>query len=139
MTWPGWGNILPSVTLLATSAALLWAVVRLLVRPVAERAASEAEKRSAASTRLAVDGLYDRLKGNDFRHVEDGLKGLGDRIDEARKDFGQRLKGVETQLEARHDRARQDRKDMEGRLMAAIKGKPPKGWLVDRGAAPNRP
>ena len=37
MTWPGWGNILPSVTLLATSAALLWAVVRLLVRPVAER------------------------------------------------------------------------------------------------------
>ena len=88
MTWPGWGNILPSVTLLATSTALLWAVVRLLVRPVAERAASEAEKRSAASTRLAVDGLYDRLKGNDFRHVEDGLKGLGDRIDEARKDFG---------------------------------------------------
>ena len=127
MTWPGWGNILPSVTLLATSAALLWAVVRLLVRPVAERAASEAEKRSAASTRLAVDGLYDRLKGNDFRHVEDGLKGLGDRIDEARKDFGQRLKGVETQLEARHDRARQDRKDMEGRLMAAIAGKPPEG------------
>ena len=127
MTWPGWGNILPSVTLLATSAALLWAVVRLLVRPVAERAASEAEKRSAASTRLAMDGLYDRLKGNDFRHVEDGLKGLGDRIDEAQKDFGQRLKGVETQLGARHDRARQDRKDMEERLMDAIAGKPPEG------------
>ena len=127
MTWPGWGDILPSVMLLATIAALLWAVVRLLVQPVAERAASEAEKRSAASTRLAVDGLYDRLKGNDFRHVEDGLKGLGDRMDEAQKDFGQRLKGVETQLEARHDRARQDRKDMEGRLMAAIAGKPPEG------------
>ena len=116
MTWPGWGDMLPSVTLLVTGVTLLWAVVRLFVRPVAERAASE-----------AVDGLYDRLKGNDFRHVEDGLKGLGDRIDEARKDFGQRLKGVETQLEARHDRARQDRKDMEGRLMAAIAGKPPEG------------
>ena len=72
-------------------------------------------------------GLYDRLKGNDFRHVEDGLKGLGDRIDEAQKDFGQRLKGVETQLGARHDRARQDRKDMEERLMDAIAGKPPEG------------
>ena len=35
--------------------------------------------------------------------------------------------GVETQLGARLDRARQDRKDMEGRLMAAIEGKPPKG------------
>ena len=40
---------------------------------------------------------------------------------------GQRLEGVETQLGARLDRARQDRKDMEGRLMAAIEGKPPKG------------
>ena len=127
MTWPGWGDILPSVTLLATSAALLWAVVRLVVRPVAERAASEAEKRSAASTRLAVDGLYDRLKGNDFRHVEDGLKGLGDRIDEARKDFGQRLKGVEMQLEARHDRARQRPEGHGG----AADGR-------DRGEAPRR-
>ena len=127
MTWPGWGDILPSVTMLATIAALLWAVVRLLVRPVAERAASEAEKRSAASTRIAVDELYERLKGNDFRHVEDGLKGLGDRIDEARKEFGQRLDGVETQLGARLDRARQDRKDMEGRLIAAIAGKPLEG------------
>ena len=127
MTWPGWGDILPSVTMLATIAALLWAVVRLLVRPVAERAASEAEKQSAAATRIAVDELYERLKGNDFRHVEDGLKGLGDRIDEARKEFGQRLDGVETQLGARLDRARQDRKDMEGRLIAAITGKPLEG------------
>ena len=101
--------------------------MRLLVRPVAEKAASEAEKRSAEATRLAVDGLYQRLKENDFRHVEDGLKALEDRIDEARKDFGQRLEGVETQLGARLDRARQDRKDMEGRLMAAIVGKPPEG------------
>ena len=188
MTWPGWGDILPSVTMLATIAALLWAVGGAAVhqvRPVAERAASEAEKRSAASTRIAVDELYERLKGNDFRHVEDralegprtpargcgaavgaacggraasdrprsdprrtriavdelyerlkgndfrhvedGLKGLGDRIDEARKEFGQRLDGVETQLGARLDRARQDRKDMEGRLIAAIAGKPLEG------------
>ena len=131
MTWPGWGDILPSVALLVglagSVAGLCWALVRLLVRPVAEKAASEAEKRSAEATRLAVDGLYQRLKENDFRHVEDGLKALEDRIDEARKDFGQRLEGVETQLGARLDRARQDRKDMEGRLMAAIVGKPPEG------------
>ena len=101
MTWPGWGDILPSVTLVATISGLRWA----LVRPVAERAAGEAEKRSAEATRLAVDGLYERLKGNDFRHVDDGLKALGDRIDEARQDFGQRIEGVETQLGARLDRA----------------------------------
>ena len=130
MTWPGWGDILPSVTLVATIAGLCWALVRLLVRPVAERAAGEAEKRSAEATRLAVDGLYERLKGNYFRHVDDGLKALGDRIDEARQDFGQRIEGVETQLGARLDRARQDRKDMEARLMDAIAGrrsKPPAG------------
>ena len=71
MTWPGWGDILPSVTLVVglagSVAGLCWALVRLLVQPVAEKAASEAEKRSAEATRLAVDG--------------------------ARKDFGQRLDG----------------------------------------------
>ena len=122
MTWPGWGDILPSVTLLATIAALLWAVVRLVVRPVAERAASEAEKRSAEATRLAVDGLYERLKGNDFRHVEDGLEALGGRLDK-------RIDTVRKEVGERFDRARQDRKDMESRLMDAIAGrpKPPEG------------
>ena len=48
MTWPGWGDILPSVTLVATIAALLWAVVRLLIRPVAKQAANEAERRREA-------------------------------------------------------------------------------------------
>ena len=125
MTWPDWSDILPSVTLLAAIAALLWAVVRLLVRPVAEKAAGEAEKRSAAATRLAVDGLYERLKGNDFRHVEDGLKALDGRLDRMDK----RIDTVRKEVGERFDRARQDRKDMEGRLMDAIAGrrKPPEG------------
>ena len=37
MTWPGWGDIMPSVTMLATIAALLWAVVRMLVRSAPRR------------------------------------------------------------------------------------------------------
>ena len=128
---PGQGvapvELIPAGRLEGGTHARCRALVRLLVRPVAEKAASEAEKRSAEAAWLAVDGLYERLKGNDFRHVEDGLKALEDRIDEARKDFGQRLEGVETQLGAWLDRARQDRKDMEGRLMAAIEGKPREG------------
>ena len=77
MTWPGWGDLLPSMTLVATIAGLLWAVVRLLVRPVAENAASEAEKRAAKATRATVDALYERLRANDFRHVGRGCRHSG--------------------------------------------------------------
>lgn len=129
MTWPGWGDLLPSMTLVATIAALLWAVVRLLVRPVAEKAASEAEKRAAKATRATVDALYERLKANDFRHVEEGLKALGDRIDGIGRDFGgrldrtdKRIAGVREDVGDRLELASRDRMDMEARLMAAIQG-----------------
>lgn len=112
MTWPGWADILPTVTLAATLAGMLWAVVRLVVYPVADRAASEAEKRAAAAIREAVDGLYDRLKGNDFRHVEDGLKALGNRIDEVREDFGGRLDRMGGRLDGMDRRL----DGMDGRL-----------------------
>lgn len=127
MTWPGWGDLLPSMTLVATIAGLLWAVVRLLVRPVAEKAASEAEKRAAKATRATVDALYERLKANDFRHVEEGLKALGDRIDGVGRDFGgrldrtdKRIAGVREDFGGRFDRMDKRiagvRKDFGGRL-----------------------
>lgn len=120
MTWPGWGDVLPSVTLVATIAGLLWAVVRLLIRPVAEHAANEAERRSAETTRQAVDGLYERLKNNDFSHVEDGLRAVGDRLDRARQDrkdmearIGERIKDMGGRIER-----------METRLLAAVRQRP---------------
>ena len=124
MTWPGWGDILPSVTLVATIAALLWAVVRLLIRPVAKQAANEAERRSAETTRQAVDGLYERLKNNDFSHVEDGLKAVGDRLDRARqerKDIETRIREDREAMEARLG-GRIER--MEARLLAAVQRRP---------------
>ena len=126
MTWAGWGDILPTLTLVAVIAGLLSTAVRLLVRPVAENAAA-AEKRAREATRVAVDGLYDRLKGNDFRHVDQGLANLGNRIEAVREDFGgcldRRIGEVRQDVGNRFDRARQHRKDMEERLMAAIEGR----------------
>ena len=79
---------------------------------------------SAQDRRLrTVDELYERLKGNDFRHVEAGLKNLNGRLDRVDKRIGT----VRKEVGERFDRARQDRKDMEGRLIAAIAGKPLEG------------
>ena len=125
------------MTLVATIAGLLWAVVRLLVRPVAENAASEAGKRAAKATRATVDALYERLKANDFRHVEEGLQALGDRIDEVgsdfggrldrtdkriagvREDFGGRLDRVDERLDRMDERIAGVRKDVGDRLELA--------------------
>ena len=115
MTWPGWGDILPIVGLLVglagSLAGLFWVLVRLF-QPVAEKAARD-----------AADGLYQQLKGNDFRHVEAGLKNLNGRLDRV----DERIGTVRKEVGERFDRARQGRKDMEGRLIAAIAGKPLEG------------
>ena len=119
MTWPGWSDILPTVALLVglagSVAGVCWVLLRLF-QPFAERAA---------------DDLYERLKGNDFKHVDDGLKAVGDRIDRVQKDFGgrldrmdKRIDGVRKEVGERFDRARQDRQDMEARLMDAIADRP---------------
>ena len=127
MTWPGWGDIMPTLTLVATIAGLMWVVVRLVVVPVADRAASEAEKRAAEKTQVAVDGLYERLKGNDFRHVYEALATMGDRITEVREDFGgrlgrmdrrigERLDGVDRRLDGMDHRLDAVRKDFSERI-----------------------
>ena len=145
MTWPEWGDVLPTLALLVgvagSVAGAFWVLLRMF-QPVAERAARD-----------AVDSLYDRLKTNDFKHVEDGLKTLGDRIDRMREDIGGRLdradqrlesgldrmreevgerleraderfrdglEQAEKRLDGRLDRARKDREGMEARLLAAI-------------------
>ena len=146
MTWPDWGDVLPTLALLVglagSVAGAFWALLRMF-QPVAEMAARD-----------AVDTLYERLRANDFKHVGDALIALGDRIDRMREDvggrleqsetrFGERLEEVDTRLSARLeevdtrlsarldradkrledglDRARTDRREMEARLLAAIR------------------
>ena len=118
MTWPGWMDVLPALgallTLLGASLAALWTLTRLL-RPIMREAARE-----------ACEELYERLKRNDFRHIEEGLKALGDRIGglEGRMDgLDGRIGGLEGRvgrLEGRMDglekAARKDRKAIESRL-----------------------
>ncbi len=100
MTWPEWGDVLPTLALLVgvagSVAGAFWALLRMF-QPVAERAARD-----------AVDSLYDRLKANDFKHIEDGLKTLGDRIDRMREDVGGRLDRADQRLESGLDRMREE-------------------------------
>ena len=142
MTWPGWGDILPSIAMLTgfggSVAGVCWALMRLF-RPLAENVARD-----------ACDNLYERLKKNDFRHMEDSLRAVEERLD-ARMDgldgrmdgldgrmdgldkrmdgldkrmdgLDKRMDRMETRIGERFDRARQDRKEMEARLMEAIVG-----------------
>ena len=144
MTWPGWGDILPSIAMLTgfggSVAGVCWALMRLF-RPLAENVARDAS-----------DNLYERLKKNDFRHMEDSLQALGERLAgrmdgldgrvdgldgrvdgldgrmdglDGRMDglnvrmdgLGKRMDRMEKRIGERFDRARQDRKEMEARLM----------------------
>ena len=108
MTWPDWGDVLPTLALLVglagSVAGAFWALLRMF-QPVAERAARD-----------ATDTLYERLKANDFKHVEHGLKALGDRIDRMREDVGGRLDRADKRLADQLDRMRVE---VTGRLEQA--------------------
>ena len=110
MTWPEWGDVLPTLALLVgvagSVAGAFWVLLRMF-QPVAERAARD-----------AVDSLYDRLKANDFKHIQDGLKTLGDRIDRMREDIGGRLDRADQRLESGLDRMREE---VGGRMEQADK------------------
>ena len=135
MMWPGWGDILPSIAMLTgfggSVAGVCWALMRLF-RPLAENVAGD-----------ACDNLYERLKKNDFRHMEDSLQAVEKRLDarmdglDARMDgldgrmdgldgrmdgLDKRMDRMEKRIGERFDRARQDSKEMEARLMEAIVG-----------------
>lgn len=131
MTWPGWEEVLPLVVGAVTLFAVLVGGMRALTRIVAEQASAAA--RDAAKE--ATDSLYERLKNNDFRHVEERIEGTVARIDrglaEARADreametrLNERMDRVEVRIGERFDRARQDRKDMEARILAAVQQRP---------------
>ncbi|MDE0382827.1 MAG: hypothetical protein OXI22_03000 [Defluviicoccus sp.] len=63
--------------------------------------------------RAGNDALYERLKNNDFRHVEERIERVDARMQED-------VKAMEARIGERLDRARQDRRDMEARILAAV-------------------
>ena len=78
--------------------------------------------------RAGNDALYERLKNNDFRHVEDAMTKLAERIERVdvrrREDraametrIGERLERMETRIGDRFDR-------MEAHLLAAVQRQP---------------
>ena len=96
--------------------AVLVGGMRALTRTVAEQASAAA--RDAAKE--ATDSLYERLKNNDFRHVEERIESTVAKIDRGLADMGTRIERVEARIGERFDRARRDRKDMEARILAAV-------------------
>ena len=90
MTWPAWADVLPTLALLigmaGSAAGAFWVLMRMF-QPVADRAARD-----------AVDTLYERLKANDFKHVEDGIKALGVRFDRMRTEVTGRLDRADQRL-----------------------------------------
>ena len=90
MTWPAWADVLPTLALLigmaGSVAGAFWVLMRMF-QPVADRAARD-----------AVDTLYERLKANDFKHVEDGIRALGVRFDRMRTEVTGRLDRADNRL-----------------------------------------
>ena len=124
MTWPGWEEVLPLVVGAVTLFAVLVGGMRALTRTVAEQASAAA--RDAAKE--ATDALYEKLKTNDFRHVEERIESTVARIDRGLQDVGDRIEHVESrqrdaaaEMEARIS-ARFDR--MEDRILAAVQQRP---------------
>ena len=56
---------------------------------------------SARAARAAVDALYDRLKDNDFKHIEVRLEQMDDRIGRVERRLTDRMDRVEKRLSNR--------------------------------------
>ena len=120
MTWPGWGEVLPLLATLVTAVgAVIGGMVALarLARPWMREAAKEASEDVRAEVKAEVRALAEKLATNDFPHVEA-------RIERGLQDVGERIDRVEARMGERFDRARQDRRDMEARILAAVQRRP---------------
>ena len=111
MTWPGWMEVLPALgallTVLAAMLGALWTLAKLL-RPIMGEAARE-----------ACDELYKRLKSNDFRHIEEGLRALGGRIGGLEGRVGHlegRVGALEVRMDGFEETAREHRRAIDRRL-----------------------
>ena len=123
MTWPGWGDVLPALAaLLAALGAVIGGMVALArhARPWMREAAREA----ASEVSAEVKALAEKLATNDFPHmearIERGLQAVRDRLDRARRDrkdmegrIGERINDMGGRIER-----------MEKRLLAAVRQRP---------------
>ncbi len=101
MTWPGWGDVLPVLAMVGGVVGSVLGAVWTLAR-MGDRLVSRAVKEGSGEAAKATEALYERLKANDFKHVEA-------KIDSGLNDVSERMGRVETT-------ARADRQDMEARL-----------------------
>ena len=120
MTWPGWGEVLPLVVGAVTLFAVLVGGMRALTRTVAEQAAAAARE----AAKEATDSLYEKLRTNDFRHVEAGVKALGERIKSVEAEAHADREAMEARIGERFDRMGGRIERMEKRLMAAVQRQP---------------
>jgi len=116
VTWPEvlrWLALAAGIA--ASIAGLAWTLGRIFRPWMRNAARAEADRVSAD-----VQALYERLKNNDFKHVEDRVDDTVAKIDRGLQDVGARIERVEARIGERLDRARQDRRDMEARILAAV-------------------
>ena len=134
MTWPGWSDVLPLLTTLVTAIATVIGAVVTWAK-ISDRTVSRAVEKAGRQSEKAVDRLYERLKSNDFRHVEERIESTVARIDrglaEARADreaMETRLRGDAVAMEARIgdriDRMGGRMESMEARILAAVERRP---------------
>ncbi len=106
-----WENVLPTVTMAAMIAGLLWSLARLF-RPMAVEVARD-----------ATDRLKEDLKANDFHAIDarfDGVNRRMDRMDrrikETRTELSARIKETRTELSARIGDVQTDVRDLRSRM-----------------------
>lgn len=150
-SWPTWGDLLPFLTalvgVLGTTGGLLWICIR-VVEKLVRGALEECKLHPSELTTRAMEDLYDRMKANDFKHLEDRFQILDHRftaiddrfatVDDRLATIDDRLATVDnrftviderftviderfTAIDDRLDRAAADRRDREARLTANIR------------------
>ncbi|MDE2653392.1 MAG: hypothetical protein OXI71_06185 [Gemmatimonadota bacterium] len=77
---------------------------------------------SARAARAAVDALYDRLKDNDFKHIEVRLEQMDDRIGRVEERMTARIDRVETRLDGTIGRLSHRMEEGFRELKALIQG-----------------
>ena len=108
------------LTVVATALTVALAVTKLNDRNI-----SQAVEKAGRETDQAIRRAVEELKGNDFNHVHK-------RLDAVQQDFGERLTRMEDRAREARAEARADRREMEERLLAAIRGgdNAPEGSLL---------
>ena len=102
-------DVLPALAALGAVIGGMVALAR-LARPWMREAAREA----ASEVSAEVKALAEKLATNDFPHMEA-------RIERGLQDVGERIDRVDARIGERLDRARQERRDMEARILAAVR------------------